>query len=244
MQITKPSSRIDSLLRLVGLTSKHHHHSVSLKGNQGRGAAKRRVQFFAVVLISLACVLGVVHLCLPSSEDGGRALRMGSRVRRHAKVLATGAAAAIASTAKKHSSQKQPQRRRTKDYTKPELEEFILSGKLNLIEIRPDYRKLEAAPKDSYDGIIGVFCRLNFDAHKEDPSSGMFFGFCLFLFMSSSLPVFSAANIFYWRIFYFLCVIFNWHKSKIKLLHDNPNMNISFISILCKLIQRYSSNVS
>ena len=47
----------------------------------------------------------------------------------------------------------------------------ILLADLNLIDLEVDNRELRNAAEDSYDGVYGIFCKLNFQVHKDDPSA-------------------------------------------------------------------------
>ena len=49
---------------------------------------------------------------------------------------------------------------------------LVIQGKLNLVELKIDRRELSEAEEDTYEGVYGIFCQLNFDVHKKDPSSG------------------------------------------------------------------------
>ncbi|CAB9506936.1 HSPB (Heat shock 27kDa) associated protein 1 [Seminavis robusta] len=49
--------------------------------------------------------------------------------------------------------------------------ERILAADLNLVDIEVVSRELRQAPSDSYAGIYGIFCKVNWAAHKKDPSS-------------------------------------------------------------------------
>ncbi len=53
-----------------------------------------------------------------------------------------------------------------------ELLDDVLNGKLHLIELEMVTEEMERAPEDSYAGVYGSFCRLNFAVHKANPSSG------------------------------------------------------------------------
>ena len=56
------------------------------------------------------------------------------------------------------------------DYDKAERD-ILLSGALNLVEIHSNIEALAEASPSSYDGVLGVFCQVNFATHKKDPSS-------------------------------------------------------------------------
>ena len=65
--------------------------------------------------------------------------------------------------------------------------DLLLSGSLNLIEIHSDIASLAEAPANTYSGVKGTFCRLNFSLQKKDPSAGKntkgavcFFCWCAF----------------------------------------------------------------
>ena len=49
----------------------------------------------------------------------------------------------------------------------------VLAADVHLIDIQvTSDRDLRHAPDNSYDGIMGIFCQLDFSKHKEDPSAG------------------------------------------------------------------------
>lgn len=48
----------------------------------------------------------------------------------------------------------------------------VLEAKLNLVEIVGIEEEVVRSPKNSYNGVYGRFCRLNFAVHKENPSNG------------------------------------------------------------------------
>ena len=53
----------------------------------------------------------------------------------------------------------------------------VLAADFNLIDLQVTSESaLRNAPANSYDGVHGVFCQLDFAKHKEDPSSGTLFG--------------------------------------------------------------------
>lgn len=48
----------------------------------------------------------------------------------------------------------------------------IIDAKLHLVDLKIIDEELEAAPRNSYAGIYGSFCKLNWEMHKRDPSAG------------------------------------------------------------------------
>lgn len=193
-------SSIDAFLRFTGL-SRH----TNAKGNKGKGAANRRGKFLGCVLVAFVVLLMLVHVLLPDS-------RLDTRVMHHAKQLrqkgaTVGAiASAAAAAARKHSNKKakgnnQQQQRST--FNKHEVAELIMRGKLNLVELHTKHGELADAPEETYDGIYGTFCRLNFAAHKEDPSSGTYIIYfciefvCVFITAHVYIPFIRVTQVFF-----------------------------------------------
>lgn len=134
---------IDSFLRFMGLQSDGNQ-----KGNKGHGAAQRRLQFLGGMCMLLVCLLGAVHLCFPA-----RSAVVSQGVAQHARKL-----------------RRKMLKGKGASFSQEEIIDFILQGKLNLVDIKVDKRKLSRADDDSYEGVTGIFCQLNFAAHKKDPS--------------------------------------------------------------------------
>jgi hypothetical protein len=53
-----------------------------------------------------------------------------------------------------------------------ELLESVLSGHLHLVDLHVVQEEMSRAPSNSYAGIYGMFCRLDWSLHKKDPSAG------------------------------------------------------------------------
>ena len=169
MQVKK-SKRIrnmESLWSVIGLLM-----NTNQKGNTGRAAARRRLFYLGMVLVILVALLGIIHLCMSPLTDNHNHPKL---VQRHAKAL-----------------RRTPQAKSSK-LTLQQQKEFILSGKLNLIDIRVNRNEMARAPAGSYNGVYGTFCRLNFAAHKADPSGGMCSGHLLLL-GDYFMPLFLCAN--------------------------------------------------
>jgi hypothetical protein len=54
------------------------------------------------------------------------------------------------------------------------LLEDVLNAKLHLMDVYSVQEEVERAPSNSYNGVYGSFCRLNFKLHKENPASGTY----------------------------------------------------------------------
>jgi hypothetical protein len=52
------------------------------------------------------------------------------------------------------------------------LLESVLSGHMHLVDIHIVQEELSRAPSNSYAGVYGKFCRLDWSLHKKDPSAG------------------------------------------------------------------------
>jgi hypothetical protein len=50
----------------------------------------------------------------------------------------------------------------------------VLEARIHLIAIIGIEEEVVRAPKHTYNGVYGSFCRLNFAVHKENPSSGTY----------------------------------------------------------------------
>jgi hypothetical protein len=52
------------------------------------------------------------------------------------------------------------------------LLESVLSGHMHLVDLHIVQEELSRAPSNSYAGIYGNFCHLDWSLHKKDPSAG------------------------------------------------------------------------
>ena len=62
---------------------------------------------------------------------------------------------------------------------KAAIMEKILSAQYNLVDLHVVEDEVLRSPPNSYAGVYGSFCELDFSQHKEDPSSGVYI-VCLF----------------------------------------------------------------
>ena len=63
---------------------------------------------------------------------------------------------------------------------KAEILEKILSAQYNLVDLHVVEDEVLRSPANSYAGVYGSFCELDFSQHKEDPSSGTYGNICFF----------------------------------------------------------------
>lgn len=129
-----------------------------MKENNGRGARQKFwKRCFAFTVLACLCYGGVVINDVRSKKRGRKTF-LGRLFRGRRNRFSTKRVRALLPENKK-------------EY------EPILSAKLNLVDIDTDRRKLRGAPEDSYDGVYGTFCKINWKVHKEDPSSVPMFRF-------------------------------------------------------------------
>jgi hypothetical protein len=147
---------IDSFLRFMGISC---NGDTTAKGNKGRGAAQRRFKFLGCILVLLVCLLGVVHLCFsPANTNAHVVIRHHKKLRPQDKMVPPVKSGGI--------------NRYRSQFTHRQALDLIVSGKLNLIDLEFDQREMAKADDDTYEGVYGIFCKLNFTAHKADPSGG------------------------------------------------------------------------
>ena len=60
------------------------------------------------------------------------------------------------------------------DLDESQILEMILSAEIHLIDLNSKPDEMMKAPSNSYAGVYGTFCKLDFDLHKRDPSSSKF----------------------------------------------------------------------
>ena len=65
-------------------------------------------------------------------------------------------------------------------FFKAEILEKILSAQYNLVDLHVVEDEVLRSPANSYAGVYGSFCELDFSQHKEDPSSGTYGNICFF----------------------------------------------------------------
>lgn len=150
------------------------------KGNDGKGARRRATK---QLLFVAGCVLVFVvgFLCLSDRQGeadasrDGRGLRDSKRRQDRRPRRGRGAADADEGI-DPHEREVRYRRYLIDQFESPEEElellEEVLNGKLHLIDIEVVEKELERAPKGSYAGVYGNFCRVNFAVHKANPSIG------------------------------------------------------------------------
>lgn len=128
-----------------------------MKENNGRAARRRLWNKISIVLVVFVFLIGGLYLLERVHDDGTGTDKW--RIR--------------------HSLLKRLRRRKggaNVDFSTSggsEMEQVVAAA-IHLIDIEVDKGELRRSSSDSYDGIYGVFCKLNFAAHKQDPSSGTY----------------------------------------------------------------------
>ena len=119
-----------------------------MKENNGRGARRQLLKKIAIVL---AIFLSLVGALMVMGGFGGESIRLRQSLRR---------------------MQKQRQKQRISAIADEYGVQRIMAAEMHLINIDVDPRALKRSDPNDYEGVIGIFCELNFQAHKDDPSSG------------------------------------------------------------------------
>jgi hypothetical protein len=154
------------------------------KGNDGKGA-RRRVTRQLLFAVGCVVIFSVGFFCLSdqqkkketNSSEGSRGLRdsKGLQKRKGRPGRDRGAADADQEM-DPHEREVRYRRYLIDQFESPEEElellDDVLNGKLHLINIELVEKEMERASEDSYAGVYGSFCELNFAVHKANPSSG------------------------------------------------------------------------
>lgn len=170
------------------------------KGNDGRAARRRSTkQLVGVSACSLIFVIGFLYIRQPPVEPrrgkasagggDGRNLgrlrdRQGVQDRQHRAGRGGRAADGKEEAMNPHERATMYRRYLIDQFESPDEElkllNDVLNGRLHLIELEVVKEEMDRAREDSYAGVYGSFCRLNFAAHKANPSSGTSDSFTLY----------------------------------------------------------------
>ena len=71
--------------------------------------------------------------------------------------------------------------------TREEKIDLIVSGQVHLMDIRIS-NDIEQSEEHNYDGVIGLFCKLEFSLHKSEPSKCKDIPFVSFFMNYVSVP--------------------------------------------------------
>jgi hypothetical protein len=133
------------------------------KENVARSNKRRRKRALIMVVVVVTCVVSIRSYFVGNMVGDNkrirgmrqRAERLGSRKFKKEKNLSV---LLSQQTNDKHG--------------KAESIDLILSAKVHLTDIMIPRGALSSKHKDNYQKVRGVFCPLNWAAHKKDPSSG------------------------------------------------------------------------
>lgn len=145
-----------------------------MKGNNGRAARRKTAKRYAmvgsgiVVGVFLLCWMGVLPVPLGGSgkEPSGRLLR-DPRGGRHARDEAVG------ETAHQFRHSYKNQFGDHKD--EAQVMKEVLAADLQLVDLTVVEEELLRAPPNSYAGVYGKFCKLDWTLRKKDPSAGAYY---------------------------------------------------------------------
>ena len=120
--------------------------SPKMKENNGHAARRKLLKKLGIVLCVFTCLIGALIIAeskVTDVQEEGKRQSLFNKIRR-ARTMKTPVG---------------------KEYSR------ILAADLHLVDIDVDARELRRSSSGTYEGVYGVFCKLNFKVHKEDPSS-------------------------------------------------------------------------
>jgi hypothetical protein len=126
-----------------------------MKENDGRASRRKTTRRFlygvGLVAVALAVIMLRTHWADDDPATNARLLR---QARKHAML-------------KRHN-----QRNQDNDMDKAQVIKGVLAGELHLIDLTVEENELIRAPSNSYAGVYGKFCELDWSRRKVDPSAG------------------------------------------------------------------------
>lgn len=149
-----------------------------MKGNDGKAARRRSNQQVLVVcgsLLSLLVVLTLTGVIAPSlsifSSTADDDRHFGSMRLRNSVMggMTEGLRQAAAQTSHQVKASMQRQWAHKDEAT---LMKEVLAAELELVDLTVVESQLAKSPPNSYDGVYGEFCRLDWSKRKRDPSAG------------------------------------------------------------------------
>lgn len=127
-----------------------------MKENNGRAARRQLFQKLAIVLVIFLGFMATVFLI---EHAGDNSVRIRHSLRQWQKRNAQELPMGMSSSSRV-------------EMGKEGDAQNILAADLHLINLDIDAKALKRSSPGDYEGVYGIFCQLNFRAHKEDPSSG------------------------------------------------------------------------
>ena len=161
-----------------------------MKGNDGKAARRRMTNRVMVIigsifsLVFLLCVTWIVAPSVLFGDDdspsfGGRGLRRNDDLSLADKILGRkgngGMAVGMRQTAQQTNHQmRQAMQRQLAQKDEATLIKEVLSAHLELVDLTVVDKELARSHPNSYDGVYGDFCVLDWSRRKKDPSAGTY----------------------------------------------------------------------
>jgi len=140
----------------------------SIKGNNGRARQSRLLKRIGLVL---GVCLGVIIVVELSGGSGRRRRRRGPR-NLNSELFKLRRRAHDAVQQQQQEQDAEDEEEESQILTKDQKIDLVLSASVHLVGIEPVRHQIEGSNgPGSYSGITGEFCKLNWAAHKESPSS-------------------------------------------------------------------------
>ena len=140
-----------------------------MKENNGRGARRKLIRRLTFIIAPFVVLFGFLTL-IGFGRFRRQQLRSAVQGEKygHAGLGGGGGGGGLgASTSWKQKLQKQFVRAKESDVL-----EQILSAQLHLVDLHIEQAEVARSPSDSYEGVYGSFCQVDFSLHKKDPSRG------------------------------------------------------------------------
>jgi hypothetical protein len=141
-----------------------------MKENNGKGARRKVTRQLAIVIFAFILLIAFLTFF------GSGGARRGSKLRTEANRWAQrGDTKQKLARNQGEPEQWQEKMRNQFDFlSEPQVLELILSAEIHLVDLHVNKEQLLRAPTNSYAGVYGNFCKLDFAPHKQDPSTGMY----------------------------------------------------------------------
>lgn len=135
-----------------------------MKGNNGRGARKRLTRQLFFIIGGFLALLFVLSVLGVGTTKQLRDTPLSNNQDRSAQILQEDQEQAT--------EHQFDMARQFTERGEGKLMEEVLSGRLHLVELYSVREELIRSPSNTYAGVYGKFCRLNWALHKKDPSAG------------------------------------------------------------------------
>ena len=141
-----------------------------MKENNGKGRRKKLMGKLIMIISSFAILIGFLTILgFGRSQD---------------KLLRNAAATMVQKNDPRKQAWREEMHDQFLDKDESQVLEMILSAEIHLVDLHVEQEEVIRSPPNSYAGVYGSFCQLDFSIHKKDPSSGEYQNYYLFSIFS------------------------------------------------------------